>query len=67
MEGKVKEYKIRITKIDKHTREENKGLEIEVTDPKFFGNYRRNHSGNVGNTNYPEWKDSGCGYPCICQ
>ena len=36
MEGKVKEYKIRITKIDKHTREENKGLEIEVTDPKLL-------------------------------
>ena len=36
VEGKVKEYKIRITKIDKHTREENKGLEIEVTDPKLL-------------------------------
>lgn len=33
---KSKEYKIRITKIDKHTREENKGLEIEVTDPKLL-------------------------------
>ncbi len=36
VEGKVKEYKIRITKIDKHTREENKGLEVEVTDPKLL-------------------------------
>ena len=36
VEGKVKEYKIRITKIDKHTREENKGLEIEVTDTKLL-------------------------------
>ena len=33
VEGKVKEYKIRITKTDKHTKEENKGLEIKVTDP----------------------------------
>ena len=36
VEGKVKEYKIRITKIDKHTKEENKGLEIEVTDPELL-------------------------------
>ena len=36
VEGQVKEYKIRITKIDKHTKEENKGLEIEVTDPELL-------------------------------
>ena len=36
VEGKVKEYKIRITKTDKHTKEENKGLEIKVTDPELL-------------------------------
>ena len=32
VEGEVKEYKIRITKVDKYARECNKGLELEVTD-----------------------------------
>lgn len=32
----MKDYKIRITKIDKFTKEENKGLEIEVTDPELL-------------------------------
>ena len=36
VEGEVKDYKIRITKIDKFTKEENKGLEIEVTDPELL-------------------------------
>ena len=34
--GEVKDYEIRITKIDTHTKEVNKGLEIEVTDPKLL-------------------------------
>lgn len=36
VEGEVKEYDIRITKIDIHTKEVNKGLEIKVTDPKLL-------------------------------
>ena len=32
----MKDYKIRITKIDKFTKKENKGLEIEVTDPELL-------------------------------
>lgn len=36
IDGQVKDYKIRITKTDKYSREENKGLEIEVTDPKLL-------------------------------
>ena len=36
VDGDVKEYKIRITKIDKHSKEENKGLEIEITDPELL-------------------------------
>lgn len=36
IDGSVKDYKIRITKIDKHSKEENKGLEIEITDPKLL-------------------------------
>lgn len=36
MEGKVKEYEIRITKIDRSTKEVNKGLVLEVTDPKLL-------------------------------
>lgn len=36
VEGEVKEYKIRITKIDMDTREVNKGIVIEVTDPNLL-------------------------------
>lgn len=36
VDGQVKDYKIRITKTDKYSREENKGLEIEVTDPQLL-------------------------------
>lgn len=36
VDGSVKDYKIRITKIDKYSKEQNKGLEIEVTDPKLL-------------------------------
>lgn len=36
VEGKVKEYEIRITKIDRSTKEVNKGLVLEVTDPKLL-------------------------------
>ena len=36
VEGEVKDYKIRITKVDKHTQEVNKGLVIEVTDPELL-------------------------------
>ena len=32
----VKEYEIRITKIDRSTKEVNKGLVLEVTDPKLL-------------------------------
>lgn len=36
VDGSVKDYKIRITKIDKYSKEENKGLEIEITDPELL-------------------------------
>ena len=36
VDGEVKDYDIRITKIDIHTKEVNKGLEIEVTDPELL-------------------------------
>lgn len=36
VEGKVKDYKIRITKVDKDAKEVNKGIVIEVTDPKLL-------------------------------
>lgn len=36
VEGKVKDYKIRITKIDKDAKEINKGIVIEVTDPELL-------------------------------
>ena len=36
VEGEVKDYKIRITKVDKRTQEVNKGLVIEVTDPELL-------------------------------
>lgn len=36
VDGSIKEYDIRITKIDRLSKEENKGLEIEVTDPKLL-------------------------------
>ena len=36
IDGEVKDYEIRITKIDIHTKEVNKGLEIEVTDPELL-------------------------------
>ena len=36
VEGEVKDYEIRITKVDKHTDEINKGLVIEVTDKKLL-------------------------------
>ena len=34
--GEVKDYKIRITKVDRLTHEANKGLVIEVTDPELL-------------------------------
>ena len=36
VEGEVKDYEIRITKIDKGTQEINKGIVIEVTDEKLL-------------------------------
>lgn len=36
VEGSVKDYQIRITKIDKNTSEVNKGIVIEVTDEKLL-------------------------------
>ena len=36
VEGDVKEYEIRITKVDRHAQEVNKGLEIEVTDERLL-------------------------------
>ena len=36
VEGTVKEYKIRVTKIDKNTSEVNKGIVIEVTDDRLL-------------------------------
>lgn len=36
VEGKVKDYKIRITKVDINEKEVNKGIVIEVTDPKLL-------------------------------
>lgn len=34
--GEVEEYEIRITKVDLNPREENKGIEIQITDPKLL-------------------------------
>lgn len=34
--GEVKEYKIRITKVDLYPQEVNKGIEIEIIDPKLL-------------------------------
>ena len=36
VDGKVKDYDIRITKIDKNTKEVNKGIVIEVTDSELL-------------------------------
>ena len=36
MEGTVKDYQIRVTKIDKNTSEVNKGIVIEVTDNRLL-------------------------------
>ena len=36
VEGKVKDYNIRITKIDKNTEEPNKGIVLEVTDEQLL-------------------------------
>lgn len=36
IDGEVKEYDIRITKIDPSEKEVNKGIEIEVTDPELL-------------------------------
>ncbi len=36
VEGEVKEYEIRITKVDKNTEEVNKGIVLEVTDKRLL-------------------------------
>lgn len=36
VEGTVKDYQIRVTKIDKNTSEVNKGIVIEVTDNRLL-------------------------------
>ena len=36
VEGKVSDYEIRVTKVDKNASEVNKGIVIEVTDPKLL-------------------------------
>lgn len=36
VEGKVKEYQIEITKVNKHPREVNKGLQVKVTDEELM-------------------------------
>lgn len=36
IDGKLKEYDIRITKIDLHEKEVNKGIVLEVTDPELL-------------------------------
>lgn len=36
VEGEVKEYDIRITKVDKNTKEVNKGIVLEVTDERLL-------------------------------
>lgn len=36
VEGKVKEYQIEITKVDRHPREVNKGLQVKVTDEELL-------------------------------
>lgn len=36
VEGVIKEYKIRVTKIDQHAREVNKGIEIQIIDEELL-------------------------------
>ena len=67
VEGKVKEYKIRITKTDKHTKEENKGLEIKVTDPELLEITGGIIQGMYRGTNPSERENRWCSHPCIRQ